>query len=82
MHRRWICFVAMAGVAFAGTACSSSHANRVAASDAPADRSASTPAGSPEKKPYAVIDSAAFSQDSDGARVVLNAKSPAPVHLV
>ncbi len=75
MHRRWICFVAMAGMAFAGAACSSSHANRAAASDSPAARAASTPA-TPEKKPAAVIDSAAFSQDSDGARIVLNARSP------
>ena len=82
MQRRWICFVAMAGIAGAGVACSSSRANRAAASDTPAARAASAPAAAPSpasaplKAAVAVIDSAAFSQDSDGARFVLNSESP------
>ncbi|MGH9443226.1 MAG: type IV pilus secretin PilQ [Thermoanaerobaculia bacterium] len=79
MPRRWICYVAMAGIACAGAACSSSRANRAnrpsAAPEAAASRDASSPAAA-DKVLYAVIDSAAFSQDSDGARIVLNSESP------
>ncbi len=56
-------------------ACSSTHSGTAARdSAAPAPEPAAVSAPAP--RPSATIDSAAFSQDSDGARIVLNADSP------
>ncbi|HET7452039.1 MAG TPA: hypothetical protein VFL12_04820, partial [Thermoanaerobaculia bacterium] len=55
-------------------ACSSTHSGTAAR-----DASAPAPeaqAAAPAPRPAATIDSAAFSQDADGARIVLNADSP------
>jgi type IV pilus assembly protein PilQ len=66
-------FAAMAALPLLGIACSSSHSNDAAKAD---NVAAAAPAPAPAKPASAVIDSAAFGQDADGARLVLNADSP------
>jgi type IV pilus assembly protein PilQ len=81
MRKRSIELALMAAILSAGLACSSSHSNMAEdKSAAPAPPAAeAAPQGSVAgtvSKGSAVIDSAAFAEDSDGARVVLNADSP------
>ena len=56
-------------------ACSSTHSG-TAARDASAPAPEAAAAAAPASRPAATVDSAAFSQDADGARIVLNADSP------
>ena len=71
MHPRRFGYATLAVgcLAVACSSASSSTANRDASAPAPV-------AAAPAARPVAVIESAAFTQDSDGARVVLNADAP------
>jgi type IV pilus assembly protein PilQ len=74
MRRRLLGLAAMAVVPLWGIACSSSQSNAVKSDDAAPV--ASAPAPATPAPAGAVIESAAFGQDSDGARLVLNSDSP------
>jgi type IV pilus assembly protein PilQ len=74
MHPRTLGYAALA-VGCLAVACSSapSHTARDASAPAPAPASAPVRAS---KRPAATIESAAFAQDADGARIVVNADGP------
>src|SRR5690242_8406978 len=74
MRRRLLGLAAMAVVPLWGVACSSSQSNAVKSNDAAPVASAPAPAAAAPAG--AVIESAAFGQDADGARLVLNSDSP------
>jgi len=74
MQPRRLGYAALA-VGWLAVACSSTHSG-TAARDASAPAPEAAAAAAPAARPAATIDSAAFSQDSDGARIVLNADSP------
>lgn len=73
MRRRFLGLAVMAVIPLVGVACSSSHSNAAKANDA---APVATPAPAPATTEAAVIESAAFGQDADGARIVLNSDSP------
>jgi type IV pilus assembly protein PilQ len=76
MHKRLACYAALATLSWIVTGCSSARSNSAnSAAGTPAETvAASAPSGSAKKA--ATIESAAFAQDSDGARLVLNADLP------
>jgi len=74
MHPRRTWYAALA-LGWLAVACSSTHSG-TAARDTSAPSPTPAAAAAPVSRPAATIDSAAFSQDADGARVVLTADSP------
>ena len=71
-RRTWYAALALGGLA---VACSSTHSS-TAARDASAPAAETASAATVTARPAATIGSAAFSQDADGARIVLDADSP------
>jgi len=74
MHPRTLGYAALAVGCFA-VACSSAPSNTARDASAPAPAQASAPVRG-AKRPPATIESAAFAQDADGARIVVNADGP------